>query len=107
MDLATEVLIEVKRLQTLVFIHGSSPRNPRTLHELSEWLRVPPQSADAIAEELTDEGFLTPLPVGPARFRTALELTPTGEGLLQWFQRRSRAEPSPQPEPAPAPLLAR
>ena len=96
MDLTTEVLIEVQRLQTLIFAHDSPHHPPRTLCDLAEWLRVPPEEADLIAEELADEGLLSPLPIGAARFHVALQLTDAGEGLLEWFQRRSMAPPRPK-----------
>lgn len=107
MDIADEVTVQVQRLGTLVYVHDSSPRNPRTLLDLAQWLHVSPGIAEQIAEELSDEGFLSPLPLGVARFHVPLQLSQAGRGFLQWMQRRSQTSPPPPRARTFPPLVAR
>lgn len=91
MDLVTEMLIEVHRIQVLSLIRRNVyfMVNPSALHALSACLKIPVEDCWPLIEELIEEGFVAPLPDGLKRFWTPLRLTPIGEGVLEWMRRRS------------------
>lgn len=91
MDLYTQVMIEMHRVQTLLFIRKNPHLliDPMAVTSLATHLQVPADECWSLISELVEEGFIAPLPAGPRRFRTPLRLTPVGEGLLDWVKTRS------------------
>ena len=95
MDPITELSTELLRLQILAFSRPQPARvEPNGLVELSEWTRLSPRQCSFLADALAEEGFLEPLPDGPARFHLPLRLTPVGSGFLQWYQQQVEAHGS-------------
>ena len=90
-DLVTQVIIEVQRVQMLLFIrkHPYLLVSPLALGELAERLQITPDDCWSLIEELVDEGFVCCPPRGLKRYLTPLPLTPVGEGLLDWVRTRS------------------
>ena len=91
MDLVTEMLVEVHRIQVLSMIRRNAyfMVNPSALTTLSGSLRIPIEECWPLIEELIDEGFVAPLPGGLKRYWTPLRLTPIGDGVLEWMRRRT------------------
>lgn len=91
MDLYTQVLIEMHRVQTLLFIRKNPHLlvDPLAVDTLATHLQLPAGDCWTMIGELVEEGFIAPLPRGPRRFRTPLRLTAVGEGLLDWVRTRS------------------
>jgi hypothetical protein len=91
MDLVTEMLVEVHRIQVLSLIRRNAYLmvNPSALSTLSGSLRIPVEDCWPLIEELIDEGFVAPLPTGLKRYWTPLRLTPIGNGVLEWMRRRT------------------
>jgi hypothetical protein len=91
MDLVTEMLVEVHRIQVLSMIRRNAyfMVNPSALTTLSGCLRIPVEECWPLIEELIDEGFVAPLPTGLKRYWTPLRLTPIGDGVLEWMRRRT------------------
>lgn len=91
MDLVTEMLVEVHRIQVLSLIRRNAYflMNPSALAALSGSLRIPVDECWPLIEELIEEGFVAPLPAGLRRFWTPLRLTPIGDGVLEWMRRRA------------------
>ena len=89
MDLVTEMLVEVHRIQVLSMIRRNAyfMVNPSALTTLSGSLRIPIEECWPLIEELIDEGFFAPLPGGLKRYWTPLRLTPIGDGVLEWMRR--------------------
>ena len=91
MDLVTQRLVEVQRVQTLLFVrrHPYLLLSPLTLRDLAGRLRIPADECWSLIEELIDEGFIAAPQRGAKRFLTPVRLTPVGEGLLSWVRARS------------------
>ena len=98
MDLVTQVIIEVQRVQTLLFIrkHPYLLVSPLVLGELAERLQISPDEAWSLIDELVDEGFVSTPARGLKRYLTPLQLTPVGDGLLDWVRARSAVLADPR-----------
>lgn len=98
MDLVTQVIIEVQRVQTLLFIrrHPYLLVSPLSLSELADRLQISPDDCWALIEELVDEGFVASPPRGLKRYLTPLHLTAIGDGLLDWVRTRSAVLADPR-----------
>jgi DNA-binding MarR family transcriptional regulator len=90
-DLYTQVVIEVHRVQTLLFIRRNPYLliSPAALRTLSERLQIRQEECWSLIGELIEEGFVATPPQGVKRFLLPLRLTPVGEGLLDWVKTRS------------------
>ena len=90
MDILSDVLVEVHRLQVLSFIQRNSrrPVSLSTSWDLASWLRVDVQECDEVVGELIEEGFVEPLPESSDRRCVPLELTRLGRGFLAWVNTR-------------------
>lgn len=89
MDLVSEVLVEVHRLQTLMFIQRDLHDSPRTLAELAEWFQMPLEDCIPLVEELAEEGYIAPIPPDILPAEVPLYSTAVAHGLLEWFRARS------------------
>lgn len=91
MDLYTQIVIEVHRVQTLLFIRKNPHLlvNPLAVNALAERLHTNAAECWSLIAELIEEGFIAPLPTGMKRYVAPLRLTPVGEGLLDWVRTRS------------------
>jgi hypothetical protein len=89
-DLVTELLVEVHRIQVLSLIRRDAYMliTPGGLERLGSRLRIETDECWPLLTELIDEGFIAPLPPGLKRYWTPLRLTPLGEGYLEWMRRR-------------------
>ncbi|HEX6070789.1 MAG TPA: hypothetical protein VFZ18_13225 [Longimicrobiaceae bacterium] len=106
MDVLSEILVEVHRLQMLALI-GRSTRGapPVSPEDVAQWLRIPAGECTLLVAELTEEGLVDWGSSLSGAFRAPLRLTPVGLGVLEWNRRRtarlSRGEEGrPQPPAA-------
>jgi len=90
-DLYTQIVIEMHRVQTLLFIRKNPYIlvSPLAVNALGERLQIPAGECWSLIEELIEDGFIAPLPRGVRRYLFPLRLTCVGEGLLDWVQTRS------------------
>lgn len=95
MQIVSQVLHEVLRLQVMVFAWRSRERStdPVTLQELAEWLRVSVDEAAERIQELHEEGLVETLLPGPFPAQASLHLTAVGEGWLTWMHQQARKRP--------------
>ena len=95
MQILSEVLHEILRLQVLVFASRSRERmtDPVTLDELATWLRVPVDEAAELIRELHEEGLVEALLPGPFPAQSVLRLTVIGEGWLAWMHQQTKKPP--------------
>ena len=95
MQIVSQVLHEILRLQVMVFASRSRERStdPVTLQELAEWLRVSVDQAAELIQELYEEGLFEALHPGPFPAQSALRLTAVGEGWLTWMHQQSQKGP--------------
>jgi DNA-binding IclR family transcriptional regulator len=89
MESATEVLVELHRLQVLSFIVQKGPGCLpfSTTWDLASRLRTSVDECSALLDELAQEGFVEPLPQ-TARHGLPLRLTRLGEGYIEWVRTR-------------------
>jgi DNA-binding IclR family transcriptional regulator len=90
MDVLSEILVEVHRLQMLAFI-GRSARGAPVVSpaDVAQWLRIPAGECTLLVAELTEEGFVDWGSSLSGAFRAPLRLTPVGLGVLEWNRRRT------------------
>ena len=90
MESATDVLVELYRLQVLSFIAQKGPGCLpfSTTWDLASRLRTTVTECSILLEELAQDGFVEPLPDTPQRLRVPLRLTQLGEGYIEWVRTR-------------------
>jgi DNA-binding MarR family transcriptional regulator len=90
METATDIVIELHRLQVLSFIAQKGPGCLpfSTTWDLASRLRTSVTECSVLLEELAQEGFVEPLPESPQRLRVPLRLTQIGEGYIEWVRTR-------------------
>jgi DNA-binding MarR family transcriptional regulator len=91
MESTNDVLVELHRLQVLSFIGQKGPGCLpfSTAWDLASRLRTDVAECAVLLEELSQEGFVEPLPDSPQRLRVPLRLTQMGEGYVEWVRARS------------------
>ena len=95
MESATDVLVELHRLQVLSFIGQKGPGCLpfSTTWDLASRLRTSVAECSGLLEELAQDGFVEPLPESPQRHRSPLRLTQLGEGYIEWVRTRPTIAP--------------
>lgn len=98
MDLITQVLIEISRVQVLVFVRQNPflMVTPLAVRDLACRLQATPDECWVMIEELIEEGFIEAPRKGVRRYLTAMRLSPLGDGLLQWTDTRTKLFQDPR-----------